>query len=111
MNPEIDPGKDRDEFIRRLEKIMKTPDHVQPYVEALMENNTTIQKKCVDEFCKQKAKIKHFLDLYDAAKTYEDKVKVVGSVTPMYEPTDLEIQTAKSINKRDLLRLSVSGNR
>lgn len=96
MNPEIDPSEDRDEFVRRIEKICCRLDHSKEYVEALMNDDAVKQSEIKESYLKQKAKMQHFLDAYDAGVDKEAKQLVVGQVTPDYKPTTEEIEAERN---------------
>lgn len=91
FDPSIDLSENREEFKKRLKSRMYTGDLHIRYFHSILENNPSKIKECKDEYFRQKAKVYHYLDLYDAAKTKQEKISVVGSVTSSYDPTQQEV--------------------
>lgn len=98
IDPNVDLSKDREAFKKRLESRMYLPDHCKSYIQAVLLDDIKTQDQCKIEHQKQRARIGHYLDLYDAAKTSEEKWNVIGSVTASYEPIDSEILNYKFKN-------------
>lgn len=79
---EKDPAKDRIEFEQRLNSIFDwyTPEFSKKANKAFVENDIVEKTNLLSEMNECQEKIDMYLKQWDAAKTEEEKRRVVGSV-------------------------------
>lgn len=82
MDPRKDPSDDRDEFLARLDKIFDPMRgiNVNECMEKIIMGDDTYKVNMQKRSAALGLEKKKYLDLYDAAQSKEDKMKVVASV-------------------------------
>jgi len=78
----LDPVKDRGEFEKRLKSIFTFDNSFskEDAINVLIKNDDTKKKEYKEIIESNEKIIQSYLEQWDAAKTYEEKVVVVGSV-------------------------------